>query len=701
MDNKFELELNSLNENQKAAVVHNDGPLFVVAGAGTGKTKALTTRIAYLIHVLDINPNRILGVTFTNKAAREIRERVNALITPKTMGQYLHTFHAFGLKILREFASEFNLGYKETFTVIDEDDGLSIVRDLIKKYNLDPKEFPARMIKGMISNHKTELDKIADSNILRIYKGYHAELIKEQLMDFDDLIVYTYKLLKENQMVRIKLQNRFDHVLIDEFQDTDLIQYEIIKLLNNDNTFVVGDPDQSIYAFRGARYENNQLFLKDFRAKTIVLDKNYRSTNNILQAANRLISKNESRATEKNLVSDNGDGLPVIVRSAGSDYEEADMVVNEIFNLSLRGYKYEDIAVLYRSNHLSRLFEHSLTHNQIPYVIYGGLSYYERKEVKDILAYLQLIVDIDTNFYLKRIINVPARGVGNVTFSKLEEYSLDNNVSIIDSIGKVKMSARVSDNLDEFKNLILSLRDSANNLEDLVDIIDLIFVNTGYKQMLLDSNDERADERKENILELKNVFRRGSWSYEGTNLEKIKAILDEIALFTSHDTDEVTDNTVKLATIHQVKGLEFKVVFVVGVEEGIFPNDRVFGNSFELEEERRIFYVALTRPKECLYITYSDRRMLYGRLTNNNRSMFISEIEEKKERTFRPIYNKTETVRKVETNNETFNTGDIVTHNVFGEGVIVEISGDILTIAFSYEHGIKKLLKTHPAIKKK
>ncbi|HKL95114.1 MAG TPA: UvrD-helicase domain-containing protein [Haploplasma sp.] len=699
MIDKFTKELNSLNDNQRQAVVHLDGPLFVVAGAGTGKTKALTTRIGYLIREVKVDPNRILAVTFTNKAAREIKERVNGMIAPYEVGSWLYTFHAFGLRILREFAPELNLGYKVSFTVIDTDDSLSIIRDLLKKYNIDSKQYPARMVRNVISSHKTGIEVIEDPIISKLYDGYHKELIKEQLMDFDDLIIYPYHLLRDNIGVRTNLQNRFDHILVDEFQDTDLIQYEIIKLLNCDNTFVVGDPDQSIYAFRGARYENNQLFLKDFYAQQVILDKNYRSTNNILKAANKLIKNNKSRTAGKNLVSDLGDGLPVIIKVAASDYDEANMVVNEIANLTMQNYDYSDIAILYRANHLSRLFEHGLTQNHIPYIIYGGLSYYERKEVKDILAYLHLIVDPDTNFYIKRIINVPARGVGDVTFGKLEDYSNQTGMSILDSISMLSFSKRINDNLTEFKDLILNIRARINELEDLVDVIDLVFNNSGYAMMLLESKDERHVERKENIMELKNVFRRGSWAYEGTNLEKIKSVLDEIALFTDHDTDVKSDNVVKLATVHQVKGLEFKVVFVVGMEEGLFPSERVYGNEFETEEERRIFYVALTRAKERLYITHSQRRMLYGSLKNNYQSMFVDEISEPVEKPVRRNYE--ESKPKVVSNNLTFGEADLVSHDVFGDGVIVSISGDILTIAFSHEHGIKKLLKTHPAIKKK
>ncbi|MDY0276954.1 MAG: 3'-5' exonuclease [Acholeplasma sp.] len=696
--NSLKDELQRLNDKQYEAVVHEGGPLFVVAGAGTGKTKTLTTRIAYLIKDLNVNPDKILGVTFTNKAAREIKERVNNLVRPNKMGSWLYTFHAFGLRILRSHAVNLNLGYDNDFTVIDEDDVLSIIREIIKKRNIDNKRYPPRVVRAAISDQKTMILDIVDKVIDDIYEDYKIELVKNQLMDFDDLICYTYSLFRDNKVVREKFQNQFEHILIDEFQDTDKIQYGIIRLLNNKNTFVVGDPDQSIYAFRGARYENNDLFVKEFNAKTIVLDKNYRSTNNILTAANSLIAKNRSRTTEKNLVSDYGDGMPVNVYYASDDFDEVNMVTTEITRLVNAGYHFDDIAVLYRNNYLSRLFEHSFSQNQIPYIIYGGISFYERKEIKDILAYLRLIIDQDNGFYFKRVVNVPSRGIGNVTVEKLEAYADYYHVSMFEAIDKIEFPSRTLNSLKEFKKLIIDLREQVINATDLVSVIDLIFYGSGYNEELKKDIDDKAKERKDNIFELKNVLRQADWKYEGTNIEKIKSILDEIALYTDHDKNLSNGDVVKLASVHQVKGLEFKVVFVIAVEDGIFPGDRAFDSSFELEEERRVFYVALTRAKERLTISHAQRRMMYGQIKNSNPSRFIQETKVfKKEQANNS--NNISSKNFSSTNND-YSVGDVVVHSVFGKGVVVEIKEGILTIAFTVEHGIKKIASSFNGIKK-
>ena len=693
--NKIKNELETLNSQQRKAVMHQGGPLFVVAGAGTGKTKTLTTRIAYLITHLNVNPNNILGVTFTNKAASEIRSRINNMIEPMVMGSWLHTFHAFGLRILRSHANSLGIGYQNDFMVIDEDDKQTLLRDIIKNNNFDAKEYTPRKMANFISNHKTLIMPINDANIEKIYEKYQAELIKEQLMDFDDLIVYPHQLFKTNKTILSIYQNQFEHILIDEFQDTDKIQYEIIKMLNNPNTFVVGDPDQSIYSFRGARYENNELFLKDFNAETIVLDENYRSTNNILKVANKLISKNESRTTEKKLVSSLGDGAQVKMFVAEDDKQEVSYVTSEIFSLIQKGYQYEDIAILYRNNALSRLFEHSFMQYQIPYIIYGGTSFYERKEVKDMLAYIKVIVDPKSNFYLKRIINVPTRGIGNVTIKKLEEYALINNMSMFEAIDYINLSKRALDNLKGFKQLIINLQNEILKLEELKEAVDLIFHETKYYELLNDDIPEKASERKQNINELKSVIQSNANETIDNNLLKLKNILDEIALYTDQDKNIETTNVVKLATVHQVKGLEFKVVFVVAMEENIFPNDRAYESQSDIEEERRIFYVALTRPKEQLYITHAQRRLLYGNIRYNEPSIFLNEIREVDKPKENPHYKSN---NKLEVNNLT--TGDIIMHDIFGKGVVVSINDDIATIAFGIEYGIKKLLKDHPSIKK-
>lgn len=687
-----------LNEQQRAAVVHTNGPLFVVAGAGTGKTKTLTTRIAYLIEKENIDPNEILGVTFTNKAAKEIRERVNAMISPKNMGSWLYTFHAFGLKVLKDHALKLNLGYTNTFSVIDEADAKKIVKDILKEMNLD-KIYKTQIVRRLISDYKTHIiTELEEDDYYDIYDSYQKYLQDEQLMDFDDLLVYTHKLIKNNEDVRTIYQKQFKHILVDEFQDTDKIQYEIIKLLSskNNTTFVVGDPDQSIYAFRGARYDNNLLFVKEFNAKTIVLDENYRSKNNILKVANRFISKNKERTTEKQLKSNLGLGEPVNFKRLETDYNEAEFVAGEIKKLvKFENYKFSDIAVLYRNNNLSRLFEHEFRQTNVPYEVYGGLSFYDRKEVKDILAYLRVVINPHLNFYLKRIINVPARKIGSKTITRLEEFANANNISLFEAIPKMNIGGIARGALNDFYDLIKNLQQKLSEIDEIIDIIDIITKDSGYEIMLKESNDDADKERLNNIRELKTVFRVGSWKYEGDNISIIQNILDEISLYTDQDKNVENEDTVKLATIHQVKGLEFKVVFVVVLEESIFPSERSLESIQQLEEERRVAYVALTRAKERLYITNARRRIVYGDRRFLNESPFIREMVDEQK-----ITNIENLASKVIFTDESYKSGDKISHDVFGKGIIVTIDGDVLTVAFSSEYGIKKLLKNHPAITK-
>jgi DNA helicase II / ATP-dependent DNA helicase PcrA len=698
---EIDLQLNSLNENQLKAVRHQGTPLFVVAGAGTGKTKTLTTRIAYLIEKNNVNPNKILGVTFTNKAAKELRDRVDSIIYPNKMGTWLYTFHAFCLKVLREHAKDLKLGYNNDFIVIDQDDSLTITREVIRLLDLDIKEYPVRLCRSVISGHKTELEFTYDEKMLDIFDLYQEKLIADNLMDFDDLIVYVYKLFKNNEDIRLKYQNMFEHILVDEFQDTDKLQYQILRQLNNKNMFVVGDPDQSIYSFRGAKYEHNEMYVKDFGAKTIVLDENYRSTNNILELANKVIKHNLSRTGNKNLSSNLGSGKNVKTYTFDNEKEEAFFVANQIKDLTYEGISYNEIAVLYRNNVLSRNFEHNFNYENIPYIIYGGQSFYDRKEVKDMLAYLKVVVE-ESNFYLKRIINVPKRKIGDTTKNKLESFAFENNLTMLNAISSINtISAQTKKTLTEFKNIIINIRRELNDLENIEEIVDVIYRYSNYQEELDQEIEEKQKERKDNINELKSVFFMGKTKYEGTNLEKIRAILDELSLFTDQEVLKNDDNSVRLSTIHQVKGLEFKVVFIVGLEETIFPNHRSFDDLSKLEEERRLFYVAVTRAKIDLYLTNTKMRVMYGTYNYNRPSRFLKEAFLEKET--RKVLEKPNEVKKIykEKNEiEDFNTGDIVTHDLYGKGIVVAISGDILTIAFSVEHGIKKILKTHISIKK-
>lgn len=695
--------LQELNKSQLEAVKHNGGPLFVVAGAGTGKTKTLTTRIAYLIDKENVDPNSILAVTFTNKAAKEIRDRINALIYPNNMGSWLYTFHAFGLRILKSHADKLNLGYSNNFSVIDEDDARKIVKEVLKDMDLD-NVYNARQIRNLISSYKTNMTTSFDeTDYYDILDNYQDYLRNEQLMDFDDLLVYTRKLFNQNEELLNFYQNQFEHILIDEFQDTDIIQYDIIKLLSqkHNNTFVVGDPDQSIYSFRGSRYANNELFIKDFNARVVILDQNYRSTNNILKVANQFIKNNDQKSTEKALVSNLGEGDPVVFKRLETDYDEADFVGNEIKRLVRNGYKYDDIAILYRNNSLSRLFEHEFMQTNIPYIIYGGLSFYDRREVKDIIAYLRVIMNPHLNFYLKRIINVPSRKIGRVTLNKLETYALKHNLSIFEAIPQINLGGAAGKALNNFYDLIIELQDEFNKLEKIEEIIDIISDKSGYHKMLVSSGEEIDQDRIANIRELRTVLLTGSWQYENAlnNHFIVQYILDDISLLTDQDKDVDSLDSVKLATIHQVKGLEFKVVFLVVLEEGIFPSQRAFESKDAIEEERRVAYVGLTRAKEKLYISNARRRLVYGSRQFLEESSFIKEMIGNTTSSSAPRRVGLSQPQITITDNS-FKAGDKITHDIFGLGVVISIEGDIATIAFSAEHGVKKLMKGHPAITK-
>lgn len=699
--NVLDKYLQELNEEQLKAVKYQGSPLFVVAGAGTGKTKTLTMRIAYLIKELRVNPHDILAVTFTNKAAREIRSRVNNIISPEQMGSWLYTFHAFGLRILRMHAEDLKIGYKNDFSIIDETESKAVIKEVIEDLKLDDKAYKVGELKDFISGYKTKMiSTFYDGTFEDIYYKYQKYLIKNQLMDFDDLIYYVYELFRTNKEILSRYQNQFKHILIDEFQDTDILQYEIIRLLNNSNTFVVGDPDQSIYQFRGARYENNELFIKDFNAQVMILNKNYRSTNNILRAANSLIKYNKSRTAEKDLISDLGDGNYVNIVNLDTDFAEVDYVLFEINKMLSKGLNYSDIAVLYRNNAMSRGFEKKLIDYNIPYVIYGGLPFYQRKEVKDILSYIKVAVDKDSNFFLKRIINTPKRSIGKTTIEKLEKYSEANNISMFEAIDLIDLPKKTMQSLIGFKNIILNIENKINKLMDLKDVVDLVFNESNYKIVLDEELADNKEERIENINELKSFFQDAN-ELSGTNIERLKQVLDDLALVTDKEVKSNNKDAVILATVHQVKGLEFTCVFVVGLEDDVFPNHRASFDNTKIEEERRLFYVAITRAKKYLYLTSTERRRLYGKIDFNRPSMFLRELKtyEEKPKVTPIIGEKPRTMPKLNIN-ASYNVSDIVIHENFGKGIIVEIKGDVLTIAFSMPHGIKKILGTHPSIRK-
>lgn len=693
--------LNELNQNQRKAATTITGPVCVVAGAGTGKTKTLTTRIAYMIDK-GISPFNILAVTFTNKAAREMKERTINIVGKKASLVTIKTFHSFSAYLLRNVINikKYDKRLDERFKIIDEDDKKKIVSDIIKK-NFKEEDYSPRVLCDIISHFKTGLLKLLkkdDYNI--IYQKYSEHLLSNNLVDFDDLMIILFHILINYPEELKKVNNRYTHILVDEFQDTSKIQYDLITLLGvrSNNVFIVGDPDQSIYSFRGAIYENMNNFVNDNKdnIKVITLYENYRSVNNILNVSNNLIKHNSSPFT-KELKSQFGMGNDVRYNILSTDNEEAKYVIDKIKYYLNKGYKKNDIAILYRLNSLSRIFEESLLSENIPYKVYGGISFFMRREIKDIIAYLALAVNKKDNHSLKRIINVPKRKIGQRSIELLEDLSKENKLSLFENLDNKKIPISIRKKFIEFKNIIINISNKIENLEKITDIIDIILDESGYLKMLKDEESFEANERLENIYELKGVFYSQLTNKKEyrDNLTVIEDFLNDYTLHTNLDISR-NNNGITLATIHQVKGLEFKIVFIIGLEENIIPFSSAIIEGLE-EEERRIFYVAITRAKEELYLTNSQKRYRYGKVNFNNPSPFIRELNlTNKDIIIPKIINK----KRSPENEKSFNIGDNIKHDIFGSGKIVMIKDGIATIAFSAEYGIKKISLNHPALKK-
>jgi len=708
----------NLNDDQKDAVLTTEGPVMVMAGAGSGKTRVLTRRIAHLILDNGVSPYKILAVTFTNKAAREMKERIASLINQNTNNMWISTFHSFCAKFLR-FEIEALEGYTNKFQIIDDDDSERIIREIMKSLNIDSKQYRPQVMQSLISAEKNlgEPNKFKDMQMDRIYHtiydNYQKKLLMDNLVDFDDLILLTLKILREFDNVREKYQAKFEYILVDEFQDTNTPQYELIKLLaaKNQNIFIVGDEDQSIYSFRGARVENVQLFKKDFNdgLKIILLEENYRSSKPILDIANNVIENNQNRIKKTLYTSNKRDNKPVYYK-ASTSYDEEMFVIDQIKKLKLEGYDYKDFAIIYRSNFLSRGYEEELIKYKIPYEMYGGISFFSRKEIKDICAYLRLIVNQNDDFSFERIVNEPKRKIGPAMISKLREEGIKNHCSLFDAINNLSTSGNGYNSLIDFKFTILELREDLDNKDmEFIDIIDKIIEKTGYKAMLKESGDEGED-RLNNIMEMKSILKDAEEFYEGSRAEKVEQVLQDIALKTDLDDKDENVDKVKLMTYHQAKGLEFKVVFMVAMEEGIFPNGNAYGDK-EREEERRICYVGITRAKEHLFLTNARSRYMFGHKEDHFESSYISEIglenldlvgEIRRTIPVTPIQNNVQQtpVKKVETVENDLSVGDIINHKLFGDGRVVEVKGKIVSIAFAQPIGIKKMLKDHPSIRK-
>ena len=688
--------LEKLNEQQKNAVMHVDGPCLVMAGAGSGKTKVLTTRIAYLIDngVKDYN---ILAITFTNKAAKEMRDRVNNLIGE--VKSFIGTFHSFGLRIIRE--NYMYLGLDRNFIIIDSDDVLSIIKKILKDKNLDPKHYSPYYIRNKISFIKSqmlsdmEIDKYFNTDIdmiaKDIYYEYDRKMVLNNSIDFDDLLSKPVKLFKEHEEILEHYQDKYKYILIDEYQDTNPVQYKLSAMLARKyrNIFVVGDMNQSIYAFRQADYRNILNFERDYKDALIIkLEENYRSTNNILNAANSVIKNNKERK-DLNLWSEKGDGLKVKYMRAYDEKHEITLVIEEINKLLNEGYKKSEIGVLYRTNAQARVVEEGFLKKNIPYKVVGSYYFYNRKEIKDLISYLRLIYNNHDEVSLRRIINVPKRGIGESAIKNLENISNLEGISMFDALSSKKEL--------EFKNMILDLVKESENMS-LTDLIDLVLERTGMKSELEDNNKLENEVRLENLMEFKSIT--ASFE-ERTGLINLGDFLEEISLISDMSNHKEDGDEVTLMTIHSAKGLEFDVVFLIGMEEGIFPHNMSLMED-GLEEERRLCYVGITRARDILYLTNAKRRMLYGKDTMNMPSRFIDEIDKRyleessngvkvqEKINVKEAYSKSE-------NNE-IKVGDIIKHDSLGTGVVVNMNGDLIEVAFKV--GVKKLMKNHKSITK-
>lgn len=727
------LDISTLNKNQKDAVTSTSKYIRVIAGAGSGKTRVLTNRICYLIES-GVSPKNILAITFTNKASSEMRTRVIDALDGMVKSPLIATFHSFCVRFLKEEIGVIN--YPADFNIIDEEDKTKLIKEILKDLNIDKNYIDYKEMvnyvsylktnfynNGFIANHVFDRARHEDKN--KIFKIYQSRLEKMKCLDFDDLLVKTYEILVNHEDIKNKWQNRFRFVLVDEFQDTNDIQFDLIKLLvGKDNSlFVVGDPDQTIYTWRGA----NLKIIMDFEryypnATTIVLDENYRSRQKILDLSNALIKNNKQRVS-KDLITSNGEGSDVTYYNLDSSMSEANKVVNLIIKDKEKyDYDYKDIAILYRSNYLSREIENALVRNGIPYKIYGGVKFYERKEIKDSLAYLRILVNKEDDLSLQRIINEPKRGLGDTSLDKFKTIASTYNISLYKAIKEnIELINRneVRLNITKFFEIIEEFSNKDLH-SDLTNLLDDLLSKVGYYSML---NELEEDERKDNIKELMNNMTY----YENNSIDvSLSGFLQEIALFTSADEMDDGDH-VSLMTIHTAKGLEFKDVFVIGLCEGVFPSDKsLMEDSDNIEEERRLAYVAFTRAKEILHLS-SNYGINYVVHASNTPSRFIKEIKgyykdcsvaftSFSERnsvytSYRPNssgYNDTRTytpskpaINHNNSNNIEWRVGDKLSHTNYGFGIVLSVKGELIEVAFKDSKvGVKTMLGKHMALTK-
>ena len=695
------MNLDYLNDRQKEAVLYGDGPLLILAGAGSGKTSVLTARVAYLIKERGVDPRSIVAITFTNKAAKEMKDRIIKEVGSIGYSIQISTFHSFGLRIIKE--NHNLLGYDRNFTILDSDDSLTVIKKILKDMNIDSKRCNPKFIKNRISSCKNEMitpdkyrafvnDEVSDI-IYKVYKKYQETLLRNNSLDFDDLLVKPIELFTKHPDVLASYQEMFKYIFIDEYQDTNEAQYTLSKMISAKykNICVVGDDAQSIYSWRGANFKNILNFEKDYKdAKVILLEQNYRSTKTILNAANSVI-KNNVQKKDKNLWTENEEGEKIKYVRALDEKDEASFVTKEVKKLRNEGVSLDDIAVLYRTNAQSRTIEEGFLNSNIPYKIVGAYAFYSRKEIKDLLAYLKLIYNPKDDVSLTRVINYPKRGIGPKTIDNLSMDAVLNDTSMFDVIKSGKELA--------FKNMILEMKEKSEELS-LTETIDMVLLKSGIKSDLESEHTLEADIRLENLEEFKSITKTFE---EESGIASLEDFLNEVSLV-SDVNDEKNDNTPKvtLMTIHSVKGLEFSYVFVIGMEENIFPHV----NSLEegsLEEERRLCYVAITRAKKKLYLVNALRRMLFGRSSVNMPSRFINEIDKKYMDMPEKKVNVIDSVKidksKMFNEDNGLKPGDNVIHDTYGEGVVVNVDKSIATIAFKGQ-GIKKLMKNHKSIKK-
>ncbi|QIW53647.1 DNA helicase PcrA [Lactococcus raffinolactis] len=673
--------LQGMNERQAEAVQTTEGPLLIMAGAGSGKTRVLTHRIAYLIEEKMVNPWNILAITFTNKAAREMRERAIDL-NPRTQDTLIATFHSMCVRILRRDAD--HIGYNRNFTIVDPGEQRTLMKRILKDLNVDPKKFTERTILGTISNSKNDLvtaesyaknaNDLYTEIVAKAYKRYETELKRSESMDFDDLIMNTILLFDKNPDVLAYYQGKFQYIHVDEYQDTNHAQYQLVQLLARrfKNLCVVGDADQSIYGWRGADMQNILDFEQDYpEAKVVLLEENYRSTKTILQAANEVINNNKKRRPKK-LWTQNADGENIIYHRSGDEREEANFVAGQInHELQENKRQYSDFAVLYRTNAQSRAIEEALLKSNIPYTMVGGTKFYSRKEIRDVVAYLNVIANVRDNISFERIVNEPKRGVGPKALETLRDFAAQQNVSLLEASRDVTLSSLKGKAASELFNLAHTLLNLADDVDQftITELVEKVLDKTTYKKALeVQTTSLEAQNRLENIEEFLTVTKsfddkESENAVEGeTGLDKLSRFLNDLSLVADTDSYDETSQ-VTLMTLHAAKGLEFPVVFLVGMEEGVFPLSRQAEDEDELEEERRLAYVGITRAEEVLYVTNASSRMLFGRSSYNQPSRFLREIDD-------DLLTYTGQARKANTSfNATYKSSSTSSRSQFGSGV--------------------------------